>query len=84
MLFASEEEVCILWNMIGEIKSIVFNIKMLTCLLLCCSSGNVIHDLAANSNELFSVSEIINLEKCSKKRDKALLHKNFLKNLQNY
>ena len=57
---------------------------MLPSLLLCCSSGNVIHNIAANSNELFSVSEIINLEKCSKKQDKALLHKNFFKNLQNY
>ena len=70
--------------MFCKIKSIVFKIKMLPSLLLCCSSGNVIHNIAANSNELFSVSEIINLEKCSKKQDKALLHKNFFKNLQNY
>ena len=41
MLLATEEEVCILWNMFCEIKSIAFKIKILTCLLLCRSFGNI-------------------------------------------
>ena len=41
MLLATEEEVCILSNMFCEIKSIVFKTKILNCLLLCHSSGNV-------------------------------------------
>ena len=41
MLLATEEEVCILWNMFCEIKSIVFKIKILNCLLLFCSFGNI-------------------------------------------
>ena len=63
MLLATEEEVCILWNMFGEIKSIVFKIKILACLLLCRSFGNVVHNVAANSTGLLSASDIINLEK---------------------
>ena len=39
MLLATEEEVCILWNMFCEIESIVFEIKILLCLLLCRSLG---------------------------------------------
>ena len=53
---------------------------MLTCLLLCLSFGNVIHNIAANYNGLLSVSDMRNLEKCYKKRNKALLDINFLKN----
>ena len=30
MFLATEEEVCILWNMFGGIESIVFKIKILT------------------------------------------------------
>ena len=37
-----EEEVGILWKMFCGIKSVVFKIKMLTCLLLCCSFGSTI------------------------------------------
>ena len=66
--------------MFCEMKSIIFKIKILTCLLLCCSFGNVIHNIAANSNGLLSASDIRNLEKCSKKRNKALLCINFFKN----
>ena len=33
--------------MFYEIKNIVFKIKILTCLLLCRSFGNVIHNIAA-------------------------------------
>ena len=40
MLLATEE-VCIFRNMFCEIKSIVFKIKILTCLLLCLSFGTV-------------------------------------------
>ena len=66
--------------MFSEIKSIVFKIKILTCLLLYRSFGNVIHNIAANSNGLLFASDIRNLEKCYKKRNKALLDINFLKN----
>ena len=41
ILLATEEEVCILWNMFCEIKSIVFEIKVLTVLLLCGSFWTV-------------------------------------------
>ena len=40
MLLATEEEVRVLWNMFYKIKSIVFKIKILTCLLLARSFGN--------------------------------------------
>ena len=40
MLLATEEEVCILWNMFCEIKSIVFKIKILTLENLARSFGN--------------------------------------------
>ena len=66
--------------MFCKIKSIVFKIKILTCLLLRCSFGNVIHNIATNSNGLLSASDIRNLEKCYKKRNEALLDINFLKN----
>ena len=62
------------------IKSIVFKIEILTCFLLCRSFGNVIHNIAANSNGLLSVNDIRNLGKCYKKRNKALLDINFLRN----
>ena len=66
--------------MFCEIRNIVFKIKILTCLLVCRSFGNVIHNIAANSNGLLSASDIRNLEKCYKKRNKALLDIHFLKN----
>ena len=66
--------------MFCEIKSIVFKIKILACLLLCRSFGNVVHNIAANSTGLLSTSDIMNLEKCYKKRNKALLDIKFLKN----
>ena len=66
--------------MFCEIQSIVFKTKILACLLLSRSFGNVIHNIATNSNGLLSASDIRNLEKCYKKRNKALLDKNFLKN----
>ena len=80
MLLATEEEVCILWNMFCEIKSIVFKIKILAWLLLCPSFGNIIHNIAATSNGLLFATDIRNLEKCYKKRNKGLLDINFLKN----
>ena len=49
--------------MFCEIKSIVFKIKILACLLLCRSFGNVIHNIAANSKGLLSASDIRNLKK---------------------
>ena len=55
--------------MFCEMKSIIFKIKILTCLLLCCSFGNVILNIAANSNGLLSASDIRNLEKCYKKKE---------------
>ena len=61
-------------------KSIVFKIKILTCLLLYSSFGNISHNIAANSNGLLSVNDIINIEKSYKKRNKALLDVNVLKN----
>ena len=61
-------------------KSIVFKIKILTCLLLYSSFGNIIHNIAANSNGLLSVNDITNIEKSYKKRNKALLDVNVLKN----
>ena len=63
--------------MFCETRSIVFKIKILTCLPLCRSFGNVIHNIAANSNGLLSASDIKNLEKCYKKRNKAILDINF-------
>ena len=63
-----------------QIKSIVFKIEILTCFLLCRSFWNVINNIASNSNGLLSASDIRNLEKCDKKRNKALLDINFLKN----
>ena len=63
--------------MFCETKGIVFKMKILTCLLLCRSFGNVIHNIAANSNGLLSASDIKNLEKCYKKRNKAILDINF-------
>ena len=68
--------------MFCKIKSIVFKIKLLTCLLLCPYFENVIHIIAANSNGLLSVSDIRNLEKCYKKRSKALLDIIFLQNCE--
>ena len=50
--------------MFCEIKSAAFKINILTCLLLCRSLGNIIHNIAANANGLSSVSGIRNLEKC--------------------
>ena len=47
-------------------KSIVFKIKILICLLLCCSFGNVIHNTAANSNGLLSASDIKILKNVTK------------------
>ena len=66
--------------MFCEIKSAAFKINILTCLLLYRSLGNIIHNIAANANGLPSVSGIRNLEKCYKKRNKALFDK-FLKKL---
>ena len=66
--------------MFCEIKSIVFKIKILTCLLLCLSFGNLIHNIADNYNGFLSVSDMRNLEKCYKKRNKALLKIKFFKN----
>ena len=66
--------------MFCEIKSIVFKIKILACLLLRRSFGNVVQNIAANSNGLLSASDIRNLKKCYKKRNKALLDIDFLKN----
>ena len=66
--------------MFCEIKNTVFKIKILTCLLVCRSFGNVIHNIAANSNGLLSASDIRNVEKCYKKRNKALLDIHVLKN----
>ena len=60
-------------------KNIVFKIKIITSLLLCRSFGNIIHNIAASSNGLLSVSDIRNLKKCYKKRNKALLDIKFLK-----
>ena len=45
------------------IKSIVFEMKILTCLLLFRSFGNVNHNIGANSDKLLSVSDIRNYEK---------------------
>ena len=47
--------------MFCEIKSVAFKIKVLTCLLLYRSLGNVIRNIAANANGLSSVSGIRNL-----------------------
>ena len=66
--------------MFYEIKSIVFKIKILACLLLCPSFGNIVRNIAATSNGLLSATDIRNLEKCSKKTNKGLLDINFLKN----
>ena len=62
------------------IKNIVFKIKLLTFVLLFRSFGDIVHDIAANSNGLLSVSNIRSLEKRYKKRSKALLDVNVLKN----
>ena len=51
-------------------KGIVFKIKILTCLLLCCSFGNVIHNIAANSNGLLSTSDIKILKNVTRKEIK--------------
>ena len=61
-------------------KKYCFKIKILACLLLCRSFRNVIHNIAANSNGLLSASDIRNLEKYYKKRNKALLDIKLLKN----
>ena len=79
MFLVTEEEVCILGNMFSGIKSILFKIEILTVLLLCHSFGNVIHNIATNSNGLLSVSDIKNLGNCYKKRNKVW-DINFLKN----
>ena len=47
MILATEEEVCIFRNMFCEIKSIVFKIKILTCLLLCRSFRNIFNSLTS-------------------------------------
>ena len=73
MLLATEDEVCILWNMFCKIISIALKIKILTFLLLCRSCENVMHKIVANANGSLSVSDIRNLEKCYKKRNRALL-----------
>ena len=52
------------------IKSIAFKIKILTCLLLRCSFGNGIHNIAANSNGLLSACDIRNLENVIRKEIK--------------
>ena len=70
--------------MFCEIQSIVFKTKILACLLLSRSFGNVIHNIATNSNGLLSASDIRNLEKCYKKRNKALLDINFSKNCKTF
>ena len=54
------------------IKINVFKIEILTCSLLCRSFGNFIHNIAANFNGLLSVSDIRNLGKWYKNRNKAL------------
>ena len=53
-------------------KSIVFESKKLTFLLLFRSFGNVIPNIAVNSNGFFSVSGSKNLGTCCKKRNKVL------------
>ena len=67
---------------VNHFQSIVFiltarfkaNILILkTCLLLRRSFGNVIHNIAANSEGLLSARDIRNLEKCYNKRNKTLL-----------
>ena len=70
--------------MFCEIQSIVFKTKILACLLLSRSFGNVIHNIATNSNGLLSTSDIRNLEKCYKERNKALLDINFSKNCKTF
>ena len=47
---------------------------------MCRSFGNVIHNVVANSNGLLSLSDIRNIEKFYKKRNKPSLDKNILKN----
>ena len=66
--------------MFCKIKCIVFKIKILTVLLLCGSFGNVIYDIATSPNGVLSTTDIRNLKKCYKKREKAVLDITFLKN----
>ena len=42
MFLATKEEVYILCNMFCGIQSIVVKVKILTCLLLCSSFGNIV------------------------------------------
>ena len=41
--------------MFCEIKSTVFKTKILTCLLLCRSFGNVVHNIGATSDGFYSL-----------------------------
>ena len=66
--------------MFCEIKSTVFKTKILTCLLLCRSFGNVVHNIGATSDGFLFVSDIKNLEKFHKTENKELLVIIFLKN----
>ena len=70
--------------MFCKIKYIVFKINILTLLLLCRSFGNVIYDIAASSNGLLPTADIRSLEKCYKKREKAVLDITFLKNCRTF
>ena len=54
MLLATEEEVCILWNMFCEIKSIVFKIKIILRLIKLCST-------CAKQNTSVNASDICSL-----------------------
>ena len=76
----TDDEVGRLRNIFCKIKYIVFKIKI----LLCCSFGNVIYDIAASSNGLLSTANIRSLEKCYKKQDKAVLDITFLKNCRTF
>ena len=58
--------------------------KILAVLLLCRSFGNVIYDIAASSNGLLSTTDIRSLEKCYKKREKAVLDIKFLRNCRTF
>ena len=56
--------------MFCEIKSAVFKLKILACLLLCRSFGDVVNNIAANSMGLLSASDIINLKNVTRKEIK--------------
>ena len=65
---------------IMNFKKVVFFIKIISTVVILRDFGNLIHDVANNSNGLVSVQTLRKLEKLRKRCDKANLDINFLTN----